>query len=84
MEFLKEPKSNPDTVLQCYLTALEKLDYRVENLHQPPAQAALNADPNFMMIVDDGYWIRHGVFYTFTVSQNSGLKLQTELQFAWA
>ena len=61
MEFLREPRSNIDTVLQCYLTALEKLDYRVENLHQPPAQAALNADPNFMMIVDDGYWIRHVV-----------------------
>jgi len=61
MEFLKEPRANPDTVLQCYLTALEKLDYRVENLHQPPAQAALNADPNFMMIVDDGYWIRRNV-----------------------
>ena len=42
MDFVKDPKSNLDTMLQCYLSGLEKLGFKVENLHQPPAQAALS------------------------------------------
>ena len=62
MEFLKDPKSNPDTVLDCYLTAIGKLGYKIENLHQASSQVALSVDPMIMSTLDDSYWIRNAGF----------------------
>jgi len=61
LDFLKDPKSNPDLVVECYRVALEKLGYKVENLHQQPSSVALDGDPATYELFDEGYWIRRNV-----------------------
>lgn len=76
MDFVKNPKSNLDAMLQCFLSGLEKLGYKIENLHQPPAQAALSVslflvklfiivssqlNQATFQLFDDEYWVKRNV-----------------------
>ena len=77
MEFLKNPKSNPEFVLTCLIACLEKLGYGVENLHQAPPQLAMQ---NNHGLYDDGYFIRMNIikrinhsFKRYTVDINATL-----------